>query len=97
MGEADVRDPVGRVLAVLRDAGRAEPTVQSYRVVLERFAASLVERGLETASDRVGVEFVEEQTGVRLESLREPVTDRRVRAGAPGGRVDGRRAGRSPG
>ena len=80
MGEADVRDPVGRVLAVLRDAGRAEPTVQSYRVVLERFAAFLVERGLETASDRVGVEFVEEQTGVRLESLREPVTDRRVRA-----------------
>jgi integrase/recombinase XerD len=80
MGEADVRDPVGRVLAVLRDAGRAEPTVQSYRVVLERFAAFLVERGLETASDRVGVEFVAEQTGVRLESLREPVTDRRVRA-----------------
>jgi integrase/recombinase XerD len=29
---------------------------------------------------RVCVEFVAEQTGVRLESLREPVTDRRVRA-----------------
>ena len=80
MGDADVRDPVGRVLAVLRDAGRAEPTVQSYRVVLDRFAVFLVERGLETASDRVCVEFVAEQTGVRLESLREPVTDRRVRA-----------------
>ena len=80
MGEADVRDPVGRVLAVLRDAGRAEPTVQSYRVVLERFAVFLVERGLETASEGVGVEFVAEQTAVTLESLREPVTDRRVRA-----------------
>ena len=49
MGEADVRDPVGRVLAVLRDAGRAERTVQSHRVVLDRFAAFLAERGLETA------------------------------------------------
>ena len=80
MGEAVVSDPVGRVLAVLRDAGRAEPTVESYRVVLDRFAAFLVERGLETASERVCVEFVAEQTGVRLEWLREPVTDRRVRA-----------------
>jgi integrase/recombinase XerD len=80
MGGADVRDAAGRVLAVLRDAGRAESTVRSHRVVLDRFAAFLVERGLETASDRVCVEFVAEQTGVRLESLRESVTDRRVRA-----------------
>jgi integrase/recombinase XerD len=80
MGEADVRDPLGGVLAGLRDAGRAERTVQSHRVVLDRFAAFLAERGLEMASDRVCVEFVAEQTGVRLESLREPVTDRRVRA-----------------
>ena len=80
MGGADVRDAVGCVLAVLRDAGRAEPTVQSYRVVLDRFAAFLALRGLETASEAVCVEFVAEQTGVRLESLREPVTDRRVRA-----------------
>jgi integrase/recombinase XerD len=80
MGEVAVGDPVGRVLAVLRDAGRAAPTVQSYRVVLGRFAAFLVERSLETASDRVCVEFVAEQTGVWLGSLREPVTDRRVRA-----------------
>jgi integrase/recombinase XerD len=80
MGEADVRDAAGRVLAVLRDAGRAECTVRSHRVVLDRFAAFLAERGLETASDRVCVEFVVEQTGVRLESLRESVTDRRVRA-----------------
>ena len=80
MGEAVVRDPLGGVLAGLRDAWRAERTVQSHRVVLDRFAAFLAERGLETASDRVCVEFVVEQTGVRLESLREPVTDRRVRA-----------------
>jgi integrase/recombinase XerD len=80
MGEADVRDAAGRVVTGLRDAARAECTVRSHRVVLERFAAFLAERGLETASDRVCVEFVAEQTGVRLESLREPVTDRRVRA-----------------
>ena len=80
MGEVDVGDPVGGVLAVLRDAGRAERTVQSHRVVLDRFAAFLGERGLVTASDGVCVEFVAEQTGVRLGSLRESVTDRRVRA-----------------
>ena len=80
MGEADVRDAAGRVLAVLRDAGMAECTVRSHRVVLDRFAAFLVERGLETASDGVCVEFVAEQTGVSLGSLREPVADRRVRA-----------------
>jgi integrase/recombinase XerD len=80
MGEADVGDPVGRVLAVLGDAGRSGGTVRSYRVVLDRFAAFLAERGLEAASDRVCVEFVAEQTGVWLGSLREPVNDRRVRA-----------------
>jgi site-specific recombinase XerD len=79
MGETVVRDAASRVLAVLRDAGRAEDTVRSYRVVLEPFASFLAERGLETASDRVCVEFVAEQTGVRLAGLREPVTDRRVR------------------
>jgi hypothetical protein len=63
MGEADVRDPVGCVLAVLRDAGRAEGTVRSHRAVLDRFAAFLAGRGLEAASDRVCVEFVAEQTG----------------------------------
>jgi integrase/recombinase XerD len=80
MGETVVRDAVGRLLAALRDAGRVEDTVRSYRVLLDRFAGFLAERGLETASDRVCVEFVAEQTGVRLGSLREPVTDRRVRA-----------------
>jgi integrase len=80
MGETVVGVAVGCVLAALRDAGRAECTVRSYRVVLDRFAAFLAERGLETASDGVCVEFVAEQTGVRLAWLREPVTDRRVRA-----------------
>jgi site-specific recombinase XerD len=80
MGEADVRDRAGRVLAVLRDAGRSECTIRSYRTVLERFAAFLAERGLETASEGVCVEFVAEETGVRLGSLREPVNDRRVKA-----------------
>jgi integrase/recombinase XerD len=80
MGEVAVGDPVGGVLAVLRDAGRAERTVQSHRVVLDRFAAFLAVRGLVTASEGVCVEFVAEQTGVRLGWLRESVTDRRVRA-----------------
>ena len=82
MGEAEVRDATGRVLAVLRDAGRAECTVRSYRVVLDRFVAFVVERGLETASDGVCVEFVAEQTGVRLESLRgEPTKTSTTRPG----------------
>jgi integrase/recombinase XerD len=80
MGEADGRDPVGRVVAVLRDAGRTEGTVRAYRAVLERFAAFLAGRGLDAASDRVCVEFVAEETGVRLGSLREPVRDTRVKA-----------------
>ena len=80
MGEADVRDSVGRVLAVLRDAGRAEGTVRRQQVVLDRFAAFLAGRGLDTASDRVCIDFIANQTGVRLGSLREPVSDRAVQA-----------------
>ena len=80
MGEMDVHDPVGRVVAVLRDAGRAEGTVRSYHVVLDRFQAFLASRGLQAASDGVCVEFIAEETGVRLRLLREPVRDRRVKA-----------------
>ena len=80
MGEADVRDSVGRVLAVLRGAGRAEGTVRRQRVVLDRFAVFLAGRGLDTASERVCIEFIANQTGVRLGSLREPVSDRGVQA-----------------
>ena len=80
MGEADVRVFVGRVLAVLRGAGRAEGTVGRYQVVLDRFAAFLAGRGLDTASDRVYIEFIANQTGARLGSLRESVKDRAVQA-----------------
>ena len=38
MGETDVRDPVGRVLVALRDAGRTEGTVRRQQGVLEAFA-----------------------------------------------------------
>ena len=80
MGEADVRDSVGRVLGVLREAGRAEGTVRRHRVVLDRFAAFLAGRGLDTASDEVCIDFIANQTGVWLGSLREPVSDRDVQA-----------------
>ncbi len=53
MGEADVRDAVGRVVAMLRDAGRSEETVRQQRVVLDRFADFLTGRGLAAASDEV--------------------------------------------
>jgi len=80
MGQADVQDAVGRVLAVLREAGRSERTVRCHEVVLDRFAAFLAGRGLGTVSERVCIDFVENQTGVRLGSLRESVNDREVKA-----------------
>ncbi len=80
MSEADVKGCVGRVVAVLREAGRAEGTIRRHQVVLDRFAVFLVGRGLDTASERVCVDFIANQTGVRLGSLREPVKDRDVQA-----------------
>ncbi len=80
MGEADVRVSVSRVLAVLRGAGRAEGTIRRHQVVLDRFAAFLAGRGLGTASDRVCIDFIANQTGTRLGALREPVSDRAVQA-----------------
>ena len=80
MGEADVTDAVGHVLAVLRAAGRTERTIRCHQVVLERFSGFLAGRGLGTVSERVCIDFVENQTGVRLGSLREPVNDRDVKA-----------------
>ena len=80
MSEADVKGCVGRVVAVLREAGRAEGTIRRHQVVLGRFAVFLVRRGLDTASERVCVDFIANQTGVRLGSLREPVKDRDVQA-----------------
>ncbi len=80
MGEADVGDGVSRVLAVLRDAGRSEETVRRQRAVLDRFADFLTGRGLDAASDEVCVDFIANQTGVRLGSLRESFRDGDVRA-----------------
>ena len=80
MGQADVRDSVVRVVAVLREAGRAEGTVRRQQSVLDRFAMFLAERGVDTASEGVCIDFIANQTGVRLGSLRESVKDRAVKA-----------------
>ena len=80
MGEADVRDSVDRVLAVLREAGRAEGTVRRHQVVLDRFAVFLAGRDLDTVSEQACIDFIANQTGVRLRSLRESVRDRDVQA-----------------
>jgi hypothetical protein len=63
MGEVSVGDSVGRVVAVLRGAGRAEDTVRRQQAVLERFAAFLAGRSLDMASDWVCIEFIANQTG----------------------------------
>jgi hypothetical protein len=65
---------------VLRDAGRAEGTVRRQQLVLDRFVAFLAGRGLDTASDRVCIDFIANHTGVRLGSLRESVEDRGAQA-----------------
>ena len=80
MGEVDVRGAVDRVLAALREAGRSEVTIRGHQVVLDRFALFLAGRGLGTVSEGVCIDFVENQTGVRLGSLRESVNDRDVKA-----------------
>jgi integrase len=80
MGEGDVRVAVGRVLAALREAGRSEGTIRRQQVVLDRFAAFLAGRGLNMASDQVCVDFIANQTGIRLGVLREPVRGRDVQA-----------------
>ncbi len=80
MGQADINDAAESVLAVLRDAGRAEETLRRYQAVLDRFATFLAGRGLHRANDQVCIEFIAHQTGVRLGSLRESVTDRDVKA-----------------
>jgi integrase/recombinase XerD len=80
MGQADVRDCASGVLALLRDAGRAEGTVRHHQIVLDRFVAFLAGGGLDMASDQVCIDFIANQTGVRLGSLRAPVNDRGVKA-----------------
>jgi integrase/recombinase XerD len=80
MGEADVRAAAGGVVTALREAGRSEGTIRRYQAVLDRFAAFLAGRGLNSASDQVCVDFIADQTGTRLGALREPVADRDVKA-----------------
>lgn len=71
---------VKQVVTVLREAGRSESTVRRHQVVLERFAAFLAGRGLDTASEEACVDFVVNQSGVRLTRLRQTVKDRSVQA-----------------
>jgi hypothetical protein len=53
-------------LAALREAGRDEGTVGRYQVVLNLFVVLLAGRGLDTASERVCLDFIANQTGVTL-------------------------------
>ena len=80
MAEAGVADCVDHIVAVLRDAGRAKDTVGRHQAVLERFADFLTGRGVDTASEQACIDFIANQTGIRLGSLRQPVTDRAVQA-----------------
>ncbi|MCY7400226.1 MAG: site-specific integrase [Nocardioides sp.] len=48
--------------------------------MLGRFADFLSGRDLDTASEQTCIDFIANQSGVRLRSLREPVTDRDVQA-----------------
>jgi site-specific recombinase XerD len=80
MEETDVRNSVDRVVALLREVGRAEGTIRRHQVALERFASFLAGRGLDEASDPVCIDFIASQTGVRLASLRQSVKDRDVQA-----------------
>jgi len=78
MGDTDVRAAVSHVLSVLREAGRAEGTVRRHQIVLDRFAVFLAGRGLDTASEGACIDFITDQTGVRLGSLRESIKNRDV-------------------
>ncbi len=78
MEEADARSAAVHVVAALLEAGRSGGTVRRHQVVLDRFAVYLIERGMDSVSDRVCLDFIMNQTGVRLGSLWEPVEDRAV-------------------
>src|SRR5664279_2674274 len=80
MGEVGVKDSADRVVAAMRNPGRAEGTVRNCEVVLDRFVAFLTGRGVDTASELVCIDFIANQTGVRLGALHEPVKDKDVQA-----------------
>jgi hypothetical protein len=70
----DVQDAVGRVRRCCARLGGPERTVRCQQVVLDRFVAFLAGRGPSAVSERVCIDFVEKQTGVRLGSLRDRST-----------------------
>ena len=73
MGEADVRSAAGQVAAALAAAGRSGETIRHCRMVLDRFADFVAGRGLAAVNEQVCLDFLAEQTGVRLTSLSDPV------------------------
>ncbi len=65
MDEKAAQDAVGRVVEVLRAAGRSEATVGRHRVVLDRFAVFLAVRNLDVASEGGCPEFRGTSVAVR--------------------------------
>ena len=61
MDEKAAQDAVGRIVEVLRAAGRSEATVRRHRAVLERFGSFLIGRGLDAASEGVCIDFIATQ------------------------------------
>jgi integrase len=80
MGQVRVEQAADRVVTMLRDGGRTEATLRRYRVVVDRFAEFLAGRNLAVASESVCLDFIANQTGVRLGSLREHRRDKDVQA-----------------
>ena len=80
MGEADVRSAAEHVVAALAAAGRARDTIRRHQAVLDRFAVFVAERGMAWVSEQVCLDFIADQTGVRLGSLGEPAGDKAVQA-----------------
>ncbi len=80
MEDAVVGAAVGTVLSALGEAGRAASTLRHHQAVLDRFVVFLAQRGLDRASEQVCIDFIEKQTGVRLASLGESVTNGDVQA-----------------
>jgi integrase/recombinase XerD len=78
--KADVRSAAEHVVAALAAAGRARDTIRRHQAVLDRFAVFVAERGMAPVSDQVCLDFIADQTGVRLESLGEAAGDKAVQA-----------------
>ena len=72
--------PIGHKLCRGLVTGARSARFRRQQIVLDRFAVFLAGRGLDTASERVCIDFIANQAGVRLGSLRESVKDRDVQA-----------------